>query len=279
MTPDQLDQYLEVAKEAAFRAGAFLRKQLGETSPEKAQRKGSFDFVTQVDTQAEALITEHLLAAFPEYQVLAEEGGLQAGNQTYRWIVDPLDGTKNFMVGIPFFCISIALAYQGSIVAGVVYEPVREECFWAAKGGGAFCNGRPIAVTRQADLSRMLLATGFPHRDRYQLPSYLLAFEAVFLRCAGIRRCGSAALDLCYTACGRFGGYFELGLNIWDIAAGTLIVQEAGGLVSDFWNQPNFLKNGSVVAGNAHSHAFMQGILQNYFKQPFESQSHHVRET
>ncbi|RMG61523.1 MAG: inositol monophosphatase [Calditrichaeota bacterium] len=278
MKGEQLNRYLQVAREAALRAGEFLRQAMGQLHPEEARRKGSFDFVTTVDTQAEALISEYLLSAFPEHQILAEEGGLHAGDETFRWIVDPLDGTKNYLFGIPFFCVSIALAYRGTVVAGVVYDPLRDECFWAGKNGGAFCNQKAIAVSPQSDLSRMMLATGFPHRNRRHLPAYLLAFEEIFLRCAGIRRCGSAALDLCYTASGRFGGYFELGLNIWDIAAGSLIVQEAGGIITDFWNRSQFLQNGAVVAGNKTSHTFMQRILGAHFRQPFEHLTHEVRE-
>ncbi|MEJ2634257.1 MAG: inositol monophosphatase family protein, partial [Calditrichia bacterium] len=175
---------------------------------------------------------ELLLENFPDHRILAEEGTANDSDADYRWIIDPLDGTKNHIQDVPVFCVSIALQKKKELIAGVIYDPVRDELFAAEKGSGAFCNGEQMQVGSR-NLKASLIATGFPFRSKDYLPLYLLAFEEIFLRCSGMRRLGSAALDLAYTAKGRFDGFWELGLSIWDIAAGALMVREAGGIVSD----------------------------------------------
>ena len=241
---------METAIRAATSAGEYLRQNRGKLSPENIDEKARNDFVTTVDRNSEKLIVDILRDQFPEHRILAEEGGLtQSGSQDYRWIIDPLDGTKNFIQNIPVFCISIALQFKGEIILGVVYDPVHDELFSAEKGAGAFCNSQPAKVSSR-DFRHSVIATGFPFKSKNHIPAYLLTFEEIFLKCSGMRRLGSAALDLSYTAIGRFEGFFELGLSIWDLAAGTLLIQEAGGVVSDFWGGKRYLNTGFVVAGN-----------------------------
>ncbi len=256
--------YVSVAREAARQAGAYLLKNRGKISQDVVDEKARNDFVTYVDRTSEQMIIEHLRSAFPSHKILAEEGTAQDTEADYRWIIDPLDGTKNFIQDVPMFAISIALQKGSEIVVGVIYHPANDEMFTAEKGSGAFLNGTPIRVS-QRPFSQSLIATGFPFRAKRNLPSYLLAFEDIFLQCSGMRRCGSAALDLAYTAAGRFEGFWEIGLSIWDVAAGSLLVQEAGGVVSDFWGGNRYLKTGYIVAGNADSHTRLVKTLGYYF--------------
>ncbi len=259
-----MSDYLEVAIQAARKAGQYLLKERGKISPETVDEKARNDFVTYVDHQSEKLIVDHLLHHFPTHKILAEEGTSRDQTSDYRWIIDPLDGTKNYIQDVPFFAVSIALQHRDEIIAGVVYEPVRDELFTAEKGHGAFCNEKPIRVSRQP-FSQALIATGFPFRAKHYLPTYLLTFEEIFLRCSGMRRCGSAALDLCYTAMGRFEGFWELGLSTWDVAAGSLLVQEAGGIVTDFRGGKSYLQTGFIIAGNPEAHQELSRIIQHHF--------------
>lgn len=256
--------YVSVAREAARQAGAYLLKNRGKISQDVVDEKARNDFVTYVDRTSEQMIIDYLRSAFPSHKILAEEGTAQDSQAEYRWIIDPLDGTKNFIQDVPMFAISIALQKGPEIVAGVIYHPVADEMFTAEKGSGAFLNGEPIRVS-QRPFSQSLIATGFPFRAKRHLPTYLLAFEDIFLQCSGMRRCGSAALDLAYTATGRFEGFWEIGLSIWDVAAGSLLVQEAGGVVSDFWGGNRYLETGYIIAGNADSHARLVKTLSYYF--------------
>ncbi len=259
-----MSDYLKIAEEVARKAGAFLLQNRGGIDPQKVDAKGKNDFVTHVDRDSEKMIVEEILGHFPNHQILAEEGSKSREKSEYRWIIDPLDGTKNFIQDIPFFTVSIALQKRQEMVAGVIYDPVHDELFAAEKGAGATRNGRTIHVDN-ADFSLSLIATGFPHKAKRNLPSYLLAFEEIFLGCSGMRRCGSAALDLCYTAMGRFAGFWEMGLSIWDVAAGSLIVREAGGAVTDFWGGAGYLESGFVAAGNAAAHGELVRILSHHF--------------
>lgn len=256
---------ITVAIEVAKKAGQFLLESKGKLSESEINEKARNDFVTRVDHQSEQLIVDTLLSHFPEHTVLAEErGATSRTHEEYRWIIDPLDGTKNYIQDIPVFCISIALEKNNQIILGVVYDPVHDEIFSAKIGQGAYCNGVPIRVS-QRDLSQALIATGFPFKSKQHLPQYLLCFEEIFLQCSGIRRMGSAALDLCYTAMGKFEGFWELGLSAWDIAAGSLIIKEAGGIITDFSGDNNYLNSGFVVCGNKPTHQFLVKTVNHFF--------------
>jgi myo-inositol-1(or 4)-monophosphatase len=257
---------LKTAVEAARKAGLYLLDNWGKVTVEAADEKKKNDFVTFVDKTSEKMIIEYILSQFPGHQILAEEGGKQQSGSDYQWIIDPLDGTTNFIRHIPVFAVSIGVKYRNEIIAGVVFNPVDNELFSAAKGQGAHLNDAPIHVSRMTDFSRAFLATGFPHQYKRFLPQFVKSFSDIFFHSAGMRRLGSAALDLCYTACGRFEGFWEIGLNPWDIAAGGLIVQEAGGEVSDFWGRPSYLDSGFVVAGNSAIQKQLTNILSTYFE-------------
>ncbi|MEN8207588.1 MAG: inositol monophosphatase family protein, partial [Pseudomonadota bacterium] len=207
------------------------------------------DFVTEVDQKAEQEIIYTLRKAFPDHGILAEESGLREGDD-YQWIIDPLDGTTNFLHGFPQFAVSIALRHKGRLEHGVVYDPLRQELFTATRGAGAMLNDRRIRVTKRNSLDGALLGTGFPFKAQQHLETYLDMFRALFPNTAGIRRPGSAALDLAYVAAGRLDGFWEIGLNIWDMAAGVLLIQEAGGLSGDFLGGHEHLESGNLVAGN-----------------------------
>ncbi len=261
-----MSRFLEVAADAARTAGKFLLENRGRIPPDQITEKAKNDFVTRIDQQSEEIILKILHDAFPDHQIVAEEGSRRRSDSPYRWFVDPLDGTTNFIQNLPMFAVSIALLKESEVLCGVVYDPVHDELFQAERGQGAFCNGKPIRVSQENNFSRAVIATGFPHRRKIYLPDYLLTFNEIFLRCSGMRRCGSAALDLCYTAAGRYEGYWELGLSPWDVAAGSLLVSEAGGKVSDFWNRPDFLKSGFIVAGNPSTHARLIDFLKIRFQ-------------
>ncbi|MCB1057121.1 MAG: inositol monophosphatase [Acidobacteria bacterium] len=226
-------------------AGAFRATDLG------VRLKAANDFVTRVDGESERAVVDTLLSRHPDHAVLAEEGGGRPGapGNECQWLVDPLDGTTNFLRGVPFFAVSVACRCSGRLVAAAVLEPLRGDLFTAALGEGARLNGEPIAVAPRGSLDGALVATGFPFRHREVEDAYFDAFRRVFRRVSGIRRCGSAALDLAYTAAGVFDGFFELRLAPWDIAAGALLVREAGGVISDFAGGDGFLDSGNVVAG------------------------------
>jgi myo-inositol-1(or 4)-monophosphatase len=212
------------------------------------------------------MIVEIIKAHFPEHGIIAEEGGASQTKHEYTWFIDPLDGTTNFIQNLPHFSVSIALQKGSKIIAGVVFNPVLNEMFSAAAGEGAFLNDQPIRVNNDANFDRAVLATGFPHRFKTYLPKYVLAFQEIMLNCSGVRRWGSAALDLAYTACGRYHCFWELGLSSWDVAAGALIVQEAGGVVTDFWGGQNYLESGYMIAGSERIHLKLKEILSFHFK-------------
>jgi myo-inositol-1(or 4)-monophosphatase len=240
---------LNIAVRAARSAGGVIIRNLGKLESLTIHSKDRNDFVTEVDQKAEQEIISILRRAFPDHGILAEESGVREGND-FQWIIDPLDGTTNFLHGFPQFAVSIALRHKGRLEQGVVYDPMRQELFTATRGGGAMLNDRRIRVAKRDSLEGALLGTGFPFKSQQHLDAYLDMFRALFPRTAGIRRPGSAALDLAYVAAGRLDGFWEIGLNIWDMAAGVLLIQEAGGLSSDFVGGHNYLESGNIVAGN-----------------------------
>ena len=251
--------FLETAWQAAEAAGEIIRANWHK--PKTIDYKGVIDLVTDTDRQCERTIVEILTRRFPEHSILAEEETLlERHGNSFRWIVDPLDGTTNFAHGYPHFCVSIALEQSAEVILGLVYDPLRRECFRAIKGGGATLNGQSICCSAVDDLNKALLATGFPYDRRDFADDYLSYFKALFIRCQGIRCNGSAALDLCYVACGRIDGYWELKLKPWDVAAGSLIVSEARGKLSDFRGQRFDISGSETLAANALIHPQMARI-------------------
>jgi myo-inositol-1(or 4)-monophosphatase len=249
-----LTKEIEAALSAAREAGEVLRKGFGWQH--SVRYKGEVDLVTEVDEQAERVIKEILLGVFPSYGMLAEEGGEQRGEEDARWIVDPLDGTTNYAHGLPTFCVSIALERTGELVLGVVYDPMREETYVAQCGGGATLNDEPIRVSDTDEPIQALIATGFPY-DRDKMPEALDLFGRFAALTRGMRRLGSTALDLCYVASGRLDGYYERGIWAWDIAAGSLILEEAGGKVTNYRGSELDLEGREIVASNGALHPAM----------------------
>ncbi|MBI4013020.1 MAG: inositol monophosphatase [Candidatus Rokubacteria bacterium] len=248
-----MSPFLPVALDAARSAGKLLREALG--GPRRIDYKGHpTNLVTEMDRRSEALIVERIRAAFPDHAILAEEGGARAGQSEYRWLVDPLDGTTNYAHGLPIFSVSLALERAGRVELGVAYDPTREECFVAERGGGATLNGEPLRVSATATLDTSLLVTGFPYDIRTNPANNLAEYAALSLRSQAVRRLGSAVLDLCYVAAGRFDGFWELTLGPWDMAAGGLIVQEAGGRITDVRGGPWRLDGPAVAATNGLIH-------------------------
>ena len=246
---------INVMANAALKAARGLIRDFGEVEQLQVSIKGPGEFVSTADLKAERTLKAELSRARPGYSLLFEEGGATAGSDPHhRWIVDPLDGTTNFLHGIPHFAISIGLERDGEIVAGVVYEPTRDEMFWAEKGAGAYVNDRRLRVSARRQLAEAVIGTGMPYRDRGDHPAYLATLARVMAATSGVRRMGAAALDLAYVAAGRFDGFWEFGLSPWDIAAGLLLVREAGGFVSDFAGGQAMMTSGDVLAANQHLH-------------------------
>jgi myo-inositol-1(or 4)-monophosphatase len=251
----------DLAIKAAKKAGKLLRENLNKEK--KIEFKGEVDLVTELDRASEGLIIDILKSGLPESGILTEEREEIVASNDYRWIVDPLDGTTNYAHSYPVFCVSIALERKGEVILGVVYDPTSEELFVAEKGRGATLNGEEIAVSKTSDLSRSLLSTGFPYDIRTSPDNNLDFFACFALKAQAIRRAGSAALDLCYVACGRFDGFWELKLKPWDVAAGNLMVTEAGGKVSDFAGAPFSLCSKETLASNGLLHEIMIEVLAN----------------
>jgi myo-inositol-1(or 4)-monophosphatase len=264
---------LNIAKKAALEAGAYILKAM----PEKhhIDKKGTVNLVTEVDRDAEKIIHKIITTAFPEDRFIAEEGTTNAGESALVWYVDPLDGTTNFAHRLPHYCVSIGLVESGQSVAGCVYNPNLDECFTAAKGKGAFLNDKPIHVSQVDNLTDSLLATGFPYDLRDSSEDNLVNFALFYKKCQAVRRAGAAALDLAYVACGRFDGFWEFKLQGWDIAAGIILVQEAGGQVSDFSGNHVEITKGEVLASNGKIHSTMIEILKkaSLAQQHFDFQS------
>jgi len=252
---------VNIAVRAARRAGELMIRQLNQLETLEVTEKNRNEYVTEVDYRAEEAIIEVIKDYYPEHSILAEERG-QQGSHEYQWIIDPLDGTTNFIHGFPVFSISIAVTYNGQLEHGVVYDPLRQEVFSASRGQGAQLDGRKIRVSRSVSMQHSLIATGFPYRKNMEhLDDYLAMLKSVITASSGIRRPGSAALDLCYVASGRVDGFWEVGLNIWDIAAGALLIKEAGGRISDFHGRDEYLQSGDVVAGSPKIYAALSKLL------------------
>ncbi|TPN28124.1 inositol monophosphatase [Mesorhizobium sp. B2-3-3] len=242
---------LNVMVQAAMKAGRSLSRDFGEVQNLQVSMKGPGDYVSQADRKAEDIVFAELSKARPGYGFLMEERGTVAGEDSqHRWIVDPLDGTTNFLHGIPLFAVSIALERQGQIVAGVIYNPAMDELYTTERGGGAFLNDRRLRVAGRAKLVDAVIGCGVPHLGRGQHGNFLIELRHVMAEVSGVRRLGSASLDLAYVAAGRMDGFWETGLSAWDIAAGLLLIREAGGFVSDMDGGQDMLDNGSVIAGN-----------------------------
>ena len=255
---------LGIAVRAARRAGAIINRAARDVDLLAVSRKRHADFVTEVDRAAEQAVIEILHRAYPDHAILAEESGAtagQAGESEYTWIIDPLDGTTNFIHGFPQYAVSIGLQHKGILVQGVIYDPTKNELFTATRGRGAYLNERRIRVSKRTQLDEALIGTGFPFREIENLDEYLGMFREITARTAGVRRAGAAALDIAYVAAGRLDGFWEIGLSPWDIAAGALLVQEAGGLVGDFRGDAGYLGSGRIVCGNPKIFAQLVHII------------------
>jgi myo-inositol-1(or 4)-monophosphatase len=254
---------LTTAVKAARRAGNIITRGARDLDLLTVKTKGPKDFVSEIDHAAEAAIVETLHAAYPDHAILAEEGTARDRNRDAEnvWIIDPLDGTTNFLHGFPQYCVSIALAHKGVVTQGVIYDPVRNDLFTATRGRGAFLNDRRMRVSRRTHLRDCLIGTGFPFRDGSFLDTYLQMMRAMIQQTAGLRRPGAAALDLAYVAAGFYDGFFEIGLNPWDVAAGSLLVLEAGGLIGDLSGEGDYLHGGQVIAATPKIFAQMVNVL------------------
>lgn len=253
---------VNIAVRAARAAGDIIVRHMDRLDRIKVVTKQNNDFVSAVDTMAEAEIISTIKYAFPDHGILAEESGTQAEESDYQWIIDPLDGTTNFLHGFPQFSVSIALQHKGRLEAGVIYDPISQELFTASRGNGAMLNEKKIRVTSHKGLENALLGTGFPYHDQSYLDTYLETMKELMQKTAGLRRPGSAALDLAWLAAGRIDGFWEFNLKAWDIAAGALIVREAGGIVSDFENNDGYLKSGDIIAAAPKVFPEMIRIIQ-----------------
>ena len=252
---------LNIAVRAARDAGRIILQYVDRIDSLSVTNKARNDFVSEVDRKSEQVIIKTLRQSFPNHGIIAEESGKQRLDDDYHWIIDPLDGTTNFLHGFPQFAISIALRHKGRLEQAVVYDPLKQELFTASRGSGALLNDRRIRVTKRTGLPGALLGTGFPFKQQQHLDVYLNTFKALFADTAGIRRAGAAALDLAYVAAGRLDGFWEIGLSPWDTAAGALLVREAGGLIADFSGGSDFLEKGNVIAGNPKVfHAILKTI-------------------
>ena len=257
---------LTTAVKAARRAGTVINRGARDLDLLTVTAKGPKDFVSEIDHAAEAAIVETLHAAYPDHAILAEEGTSRDknANADYVWIIDPLDGTTNFLHGFPQYCVSIALSHKGIVTQGVIFDPVRNDLFTASRGRGAFLNDRRIRVSRRQHLRDCLIGTGFPFRDGAHLDTYLAMMRTMVEQAAGIRRPGAAALDLAYVAAGYYDGFFEIGLNPWDVAAGSLLVLEAGGLIGDLSGEGDYVYGGEVIAATPKVFAQMVKMLSPY---------------
>lgn len=257
---------LTTAVKAARRAGNIINRGARDLDLLKVSSKGPKDFVSEIDHAAEAAIVDTLLGAYPDHAILAEEGTAKGKNENaeHVWVIDPLDGTTNFLHGFPQYCVSIALMHRGVVTQGVIYDPIRNDLFTATRGRGAFQNDRRIRVSKRQHLRDCLIGTGFPYRDGNHLDSYLSMMKEMITQTAGLRRPGSAALDLAYVAAGCYDGFFEVGLNPWDVAAGSLLILEAGGLIGNLSGEGDYLHGGQVIAGNPRVFAQMVQVLSPF---------------
>jgi myo-inositol-1(or 4)-monophosphatase len=260
-----MKDFLEIAIEAADTAGDFILANRGTLSPEDISRKQAFDFVTRVDKEAEQIILKIIKSEFPDHDILAEESKKDVESAGYRWIIDPLDGTTNFIHGFPVTAVSIALQHQREIIVGAVLDPFRNELFTAAKGEGAYLNGKKIHVSKTDTMGSALIATGFPFKQKHLIDHYLRLFKNVLSEVSDLRRAGAASIDLSYIACGRFDGFFEIGLAPWDCAAGALMIKEAGGIITNFGGGDDIFSTGNIVAGNPVMYELLLKMTQDVF--------------
>ena len=258
-------EFLATAANAAQRAGEFISANRGKLTASDVSLKQAFDFVTRVDTETERIIIEVIRESFPTHHFLAEESIHEIETDDFRWIIDPLDGTTNYIHGFPLSAVSIALQYNREIIAGVIFDPFRNELFTAVKGEGAFLNDNKISVSKVSQIANALVATGFPFKRKELIDHYLKLFKNIFLEVSDIRRAGSAAIDLAYIACGRFDGFFEIGLAPWDCAAGSLLIKEAGGVIANFGGGEDFLSTGNIVAGSPFVQSVVLGKVREVF--------------
>jgi myo-inositol-1(or 4)-monophosphatase len=263
-----LHPMLNIAVKAARAAGALINRASLDIEKLQVQTKSTNDFVTEVDQAAERVIIETILQAYPGHGILAEESGRSMGakDSEFVWIIDPLDGTTNFIHGFPVYSVSIALAHRGVVQQACIYDPTRNDLFIASRGRGAYLNERRLRVSKRTRLADSLIGTGFPFRKGDNFKRYAKMFEELMPQCAGLRRPGSAALDLCYVAAGWYDGFFETGLNPWDIAAGSLIITEAGGLVGNFTGEADYLYQRELVCGNPKVYGQLVAILSPFTK-------------
>ncbi|MFZ9233158.1 MAG: inositol monophosphatase family protein [Hylemonella sp.] len=268
MSSPNLHPMLNVAVKAARAAGAIINRAALDVESVRVSQKQVNDFVTEVDQASEDTIIETLLTAYPGHGIWAEESGREHGakDSEFVWIIDPLDGTTNFIHGFPVYCISIALSVRGKIEQAVIYDPTRNDLFTATRGRGAYLNDRRIRVSKRTDLKQCLVSTGFPFRKGDDFSKYLAMMSEVMQRTAGLRRPGAAALDLAYVAAGYADGFFETGLSPWDVAAGSLLVTEAGGLVGNLTGEADFLEQKECLAGNPRIYGQLVGLLGKYSK-------------
>ena len=252
---------LNIAVKAARRAGSIINRATQNLDLLTVQRKGEHDYVSEVDKMAEQAIVETLLEAYPDHAILAEEGGAQ-GESEYVWIIDPLDGTTNFLHGFPQFAVSIGLQHKGVLSQAVIFDPTRNELYTATRGRGAYLNDRRLRVSKQTRLEDALIGTGFPYSDFSFMEAYMKMFLELMPKTAGLRRPGAASLDLAYVAAGRYDGFWEAGLKQWDMAAGVLLIQESGGLVTDFDGGENYMATGNVIGGNPKIFSQLLQVIQ-----------------
>ncbi len=272
---------INVAVKAARAAGSLINRAALDIESVRVSSKQVNDFVTEVDVACEKVIIETLMTAYPGHGIWAEESGTEFGarDSEFVWIIDPLDGTTNFIHGLPVYCVSIALAVKGKIEQAVVYDPTRNDLFTATKGRGAYMNDRRIRVSKRIHLEECLISTGFPYRAGDNLPKYLNMLGDIMPRTAGVRRPGAAALDLAYVAAGFTDGFFEANLQPWDVAAGSLLITEAGGLIGNFTGESNFLETGECMAGAPRIYAQLAPILGKYSQFASAGEKAGVRES
>ena len=259
------EEILEAAQEAAFAGGTIINRFFRDQADIGIRRKEQNDFVTRVDNEVEAAISRILHRHFPGHQILAEEGGFRHPQSPFLWVIDPLDGTTNYIQGIPQFAVSLGLMEKEKPLFGLIYNPILGEQFHAFRGKGSFRNNEPIRVSQTDRLDLAFGATGFPFKQHGILPGYLSAFEEIMRKTIDMRRCGSAALDLAYTACGRYDFFWEAFLQPWDFAAGAVLIMEAGGMITNFSGQPLKIHSDSVIAANRRIYDEIKGIVQRIF--------------
>jgi len=260
---DSLAAFLEGAVDAARAAGAVIQEGARNRGNLNIERKTANDFVSEIDKRAERVIIDTLSERFPGHGFKAEESG-ESGSSRYTWLIDPLDGTTNFLHGIPYYCVSIALRIDDVVVAGVVFDPTSGRQFTATRGNGAFLDGRRIRVSGRSGLTEAVVGTGLPFKDWHYLDDYLHSLREIMQRVAGVRRPGAAALDIACVAAGWVDGHWEKGLNAWDVGAGSLLVEEAGGVVSTFTGSGSFLNSGQIIVGSPGVHAALLDVLRRY---------------